>query len=192
MTELRIYSDEPAPGSVAEPEAVVTDVRAIRDHLQTIDVLYERWETADHLDDEASQDEIIEAYRKPIDHLMQRYGFESLDVVSMYPDHPRKDELRDKFLHEHTHDDFEVRFFVSGQALFYLRAPGKVYGVLCSQGDLISVPADVAHWFDMGDEPYFKAIRLFLSNQGWVPRFTGNPIAERFPLLEHETAVQGS
>lgn len=192
MTELRIYTDKPAPGAIAKPEAVVTDAAEIRKRLNEIDVLYERWETADHLDKEASQDEIIEAYRKPIDHLMQRYGFESLDVINMYPDHPKKDELRDKFLHEHIHNDFEVRFFVDGQALFYIRTNGKVYGVLCTRGDLISVPANVTHWFDMGDEPHFKAIRLFLSNEGWTPKFTGDPIAERFPLLDHASVAQGS
>jgi 1,2-dihydroxy-3-keto-5-methylthiopentene dioxygenase len=43
--------------------------------------------------------------------------------------------------------------------------------VLCEQGDLISVPANTPHWFDMGPNPYFIAIRLFNNPDGWVANF---------------------
>ena len=56
--------------------------------------------------------------------------------------------------------------------------------VLCERGDLISVPANTRHWFDMGSAPDFCALRFFCNNEGWVARFTGDSIAERFPGLE--------
>ena len=93
--------------------------------------------------------------------------------------------LRDKFLHEHTHSDFEVRFFVDGEGLFYIRKNSRVYAILCNRGDLISVPANTKHWFDMGPRPYFKAVRLFTTPEGWVANFTGDKIADRFPRLEN-------
>jgi 1,2-dihydroxy-3-keto-5-methylthiopentene dioxygenase len=127
---------------------------------------------------------VIEAYRTPVNRLISQYGFKSVDVISLQPDHPEKDALRQKFLSEHTHDDFEVRFFVDGDGLFYIREAGKIHGVLCSRGDLISVPSRVRHWFDMGPRPRFKAIRLFTTPQGWVAYYTGDKIAERFPRLE--------
>jgi 1,2-dihydroxy-3-keto-5-methylthiopentene dioxygenase len=46
------------------------------------------------------------------------------------------------------------------------------------------VPAGTTHWFDMGPEPVLKAIRLFAIPEGWVARFTGDPIADKFPRLE--------
>jgi gentisate 1,2-dioxygenase len=58
--------------------------------------------------------------------------------------------IRNKFLEEHTHSEDEVRFFVEGDASFYLRIGGKVYQAICVTGDLIGVPADTPHWFDMG------------------------------------------
>ena len=112
---------------------------------------------------------------------MAEYGFKSVDVVSLDPNHPDKAALRAKFLDEHTHSDFEVRFFVDGKGLFYIHTGGKVYGVLCEKGDLISVPADTPHWFDMGENPCFKCIRLFTTPEGWVAQFTGDKIAAGYP-----------
>jgi 1,2-dihydroxy-3-keto-5-methylthiopentene dioxygenase len=97
--------------------------------------------------------------------------------------HPDKTALRQKFLSEHIHSDFEVRFFVEGRGLFFLHPDDRVYAVLCEQGDLISVPANVRHWFDRR-EPHVRAIRLFTTPEGWVAQYTGDPIADRFPRLE--------
>jgi 1,2-dihydroxy-3-keto-5-methylthiopentene dioxygenase len=52
---------------------------------------------------------------------------------------------------------------------------------LCEKGDLISVPANTTHWFDMGIEPRFKCIRFFTAPDGRVGNFTGSDIATRFP-----------
>ena len=89
-----------------------------------------------------------------------------------------------EYLGEMTYGDFEVRFFVDGSGLFYLHVDDKVYLVLCEKGDLISVPANVSHWFDMGKEPSFKCIRLFTTEDGWVGDFTGSDIASKFPDMD--------
>jgi 1,2-dihydroxy-3-keto-5-methylthiopentene dioxygenase len=181
MSQLTIY-----PETGAEPSGVLRKHEDIARELDRIGVLFERWTADRELEATATPDEVIEAYREPIDRLMQKYGFQSVDVVSMHPGHPQKDALRDKFLHEHTHSDFEVRFFVDGEGLFYIRKNGKVYATLCTRGDLISVPANTTHWFDMGPRPTFKAIRLFTTPEGWVANFTGDKIADRFPRLENQ------
>ena len=51
--------------------------------------------------------------------------------------------------------------------------------------DLISVPAGMRHWFDMGPAPNFTAIRMFTTPDGWVARFTGDPIASHFPAFDN-------
>jgi 1,2-dihydroxy-3-keto-5-methylthiopentene dioxygenase len=179
MSELRVYSE-----NSSRPSAVYTRFEDIARELGEAGILFERWKADRKLDDEATQDEVIEAYRESVDRLMQKYGFQSVDVVSMYPEHPQKDAFRAKFLDEHTHSEFEVRFFVDGEGLFYIHKNDKVYGVLCTRGDLISVPDNTTHWFDMGPNPHFKAIRLFTNQEGWVAKFTGDKIADRFPRLE--------
>ena len=111
-------------------------------------------------------------------------------MISLKPDHPDRATLRQKFLSEHTHSEDEVRFFVAGAGQFTLHVDGKVYDVLCEQGDLIGVPDGTPHWFDMSESPYFVAIRLFTNKEGWVAQFTGEEIALQFPrMTPHESAT---
>lgn len=72
---------------------------------------------------------------------------------------------------------------MAGRGLFCLHSVDKVYQILCKRNDLISVPAGIAHWFDMGAEPNFIGIRIFDNPEGWIAHFTDSPIAGRYPLL---------
>jgi 1,2-dihydroxy-3-keto-5-methylthiopentene dioxygenase len=176
------------PENRPEDAEIVRDPELIAERLWDIGVLFERW-TAEHaFSSEADQDTVIAAYRTSIDRLIDRYEFCSVDVIGLRPDHPQKAELRAKFLSEHTHDDFEVRFFVEGRGIFYLHPDDRVYVVVCEQGDLISVPAHIKHWFDMGENPHLKCIRLFTTPEGWVATFTGEKTADAFPKFEQYLA----
>jgi len=176
MSILSIYSDTNT--NVLETS---TDPDEITDKLSEINVSFERWVAEKELNDSLPQEEIIDAYRSSVDKLVDQFGFKTIDVVSLHPDHPEKETFRQKFLAEHTHDDFEVRFFVDGRGLFYLHANNQVYIILCERGDLISVPARTTHWFDMGEHPRFKCIRFFTTPDGWQANFTGSEIATRYP-----------
>jgi 1,2-dihydroxy-3-keto-5-methylthiopentene dioxygenase len=184
MSILRVYD---AGG--AGPQDTVRDHAEIGRRLGALGVQFERWQADRALAGDAGQEDVLAAYRAPIELLNRRHGFQSVDVVSLTPDHPKKDEMRQKFLNEHTHDDFEIRFFVDGSGLFYLHVGGWIYMVLCERGDLISVPADTTHWFDMGGRPRFKCIRFFTRPDGWVGRFTGSDIARRFPTFDQFVAM---
>ena len=59
-----------------------------------------------------------------------------------------------------------------------------VYEVLCERGDLISVPANTPHWFDLGPTPALLAIRFFNNPDGWVAHYTGSDIAQRYSRLD--------
>lgn len=176
MTRLTITSER----NHAESETYA-DFDSIAACLSEIGVEFEHWRADCELPADADQETVLAAYAESIDQLNARYGFRSIDVVSLTPAHPDADRLRSKFLAEHTHADFEVRFFVDGSGLFYLHIGDKVYMVLCERGDLISVPANTTHWFDMGSHPFFKCIRFFTTPDGWVGDFTGSDIATRFP-----------
>lgn len=183
MSLLAIY-----PESADGQPDVIRDHSAIAARLKQIGVQFEQWQASQPLADDADQDAVMAAYQESIDRLNEQYGFQSVDVVALRPDHPDKAEFRQKFLAEHTHADFEVRFFVDGSGLFYLHVGDKVYLVLCEKGDLISVPANTTHWFDMGKDPDFKCIRLFTTPDGWVGEFTGSDIATRFPDFDQSVA----
>jgi len=179
MSLLKVFN-----GNNAGQYQIIDQYQDISSELDAIGVRFEAWEAGQSLPEGASQDEIIATYRENIDNLMSMYGFQSVDVVSLTANHPDREVLRAKFLAEHVHSDFEVRFFVEGRGLFYLHVEDKVYGLMCEAGDLISVPANVKHWFDMGPSPHFKCLRLFTSPEGWVADYTGDAIAQLFPNFE--------
>lgn len=179
MSRLRIF-DEGHPDSA---RVETSDHAEIARLLGKVAVRFEQWQADQPIALGASPEEVIAAYRSEIDTLMRSEGYQSVDVISLQPDHPERTTLRQKFLSEHTHSEDEVRFFVAGAGQFTLHIAGKVYDVLCEQGDLIGVPDGTPHWFDMSESPSFVAIRLFTSKDGWVAKFTGADIAERFPRM---------
>ena len=181
MSHLRVFAESKAVSPIID-----TGVQSeIGRHLKEINVRFEQWTCDQDVEAGADQETVITAYRADIDRIMEEGGFKTVDVISLSPDHPDKDEFRQKFLKEHTHTDDEVRFFVSGSGLFSLHVNEKVYEVLCAQGDLISVPDGTRHWFDMGPNPSFACIRIFTNAEGWVAHFTGSDIADRFNRLEN-------
>ncbi len=181
-----------SPETSFEPFETIADPEAIAERLDRIGVLFERWQADRPLSDDADQDAILAAYEAQVRRLEETYGFRSADVIAVTPEHPQREALRAKFLSEHTHRDFEVRFFVGGRGLFYLHPDDRVHIVLCEAGDLISVPAGTRHWFDMGARPDLKCIRLFTTPEGWEADYTGSDIADRFPRLEDWLAKVGA
>jgi 1,2-dihydroxy-3-keto-5-methylthiopentene dioxygenase len=181
MSQLTVYAEADGDNPILATE----DIDVIKSELGAAGIHIERWQADRELANDADNDTIIAVYQAEIDRLVAERGYQTYDVVSMNPDHPEKDDFRQKFLEEHTHSDDEVRFFVRGHGLFIIHANGRVYSILCEKDDLISVPADTKHWFDMGPNPTFTAIRLFNNPEGWVANFTGDEIAGRFPLLEN-------
>ena len=177
---LRVYADT----SPERPVLETGDGDRIAEELASIGVRFERWPVASALAPGADQDAVIAAYRPQIDRLIQENGYQTVDVVRLERGAPNAAEARAKFLDEHSHADDEVRFFVEGRGAFYLHLNERVYQVVCVRGDLISVPAGTKHWFDMGPDPEFTAIRFFLTPDGWVGLFTGETIASEFPKLE--------
>jgi len=181
MSELNVFADDnPREATISS-----TDHAEIAAILSTKGVRFERWSASDAVSAGDSQEKIIAEYQNDIDRLIAADGYQTVDVVSLTSDHPEKAALRQKFLSEHTHSEDEVRFFVDGQGLFSLHIEDSVYEVLCKKGDLISVPANTPHWFDMGPNPNFVAIRLFNNTEGWVANFSGSEIAEQFSRLEN-------
>jgi len=183
MSVLTIY-----PEHQPEHGTRYTDLETIQNHLDSLGVQFEQWEADYQLATDADQNTVLIAYREPIDNLKQEHYFQSIDVIRVKPDQPEIETIRKKFLSEHVHDDFEIRFFIEGCGLFYLHIADKIYAVLCERGDLISVPAGVKHWFDMGEHPNFTCIRFFTTPYGWVANFTDSPISESFPTLDQFVA----
>jgi len=184
MSRLRIFAEEHPD----QPLVSTRDRARMAQELQAIGVAFEQWEASQPVQAGDPPDAIMAAYRADIDRLVAERGFRTVDVVSIAPDNPNRAEMRRKFLDEHFHKEDEVRFFVAGSGLFTLHVDDRVYELLCEAGDLVAVPDSMTHWFDMGAEPSFVAIRFFTEPDGWVGHFTGTDIAQKFPRYEKDQA----
>ncbi len=184
MSALKIFEDNNPQEAVLS----TTDQQEIARQLNAAGVRFEQWQAAADIKAGDSSEAVMAAYRADINKLVDEEGYQTVDVISLDASNdevkPKVPELRNKFLSEHRHSEDEVRFFVDGKGLFSLHINDRVYEVLCEKGDLISVPANTPHWFDMGPKPRFVAIRFFNNPEGWVANYTGSPIAEKFSRLE--------
>ena len=131
MSRLRVF-DETDP---AAPRFVSEDRAAMAAELREIGVRFEQWAASQPLAPGATPELVMAAYRADIDRLIAENGFKTVDVVSIAPDSPQREAMRQKFLDEHFHKEDEVRFFVAGSGLFSLHVNGKVYEIRCEQGD---------------------------------------------------------
>ncbi|MFE6857068.1 acireductone dioxygenase [Nocardia sp. NPDC057668] len=185
MTLLQIMSDTDA----AEVKLRTDDDAVIAAELGKRGIIFERWPLLEITGATPTAD--IEAeYAARIAELNADGRYKFIDVARIHPDAddpewPAKAAgARGKFLDEHRHAEDEVRFFAAGQGCFYLHLGEEVLATVCTAGDLVSVPAGTLHWFDMGTEPEFVAVRFFEEEDGWIGDFTGDKISGGFPTLD--------
>jgi 1,2-dihydroxy-3-keto-5-methylthiopentene dioxygenase len=184
MTHLSVYPDTGCADQPAELILDSEDAAVIAQALGERGLGFERWPVRPELPPDADSAAVLGAYAEEIARVQARGTYPTVDAIRLGPDHPDRVALRQKFLAEHTHAEDEVRFFVEGRGLFVIHLDGEVLQVLCEQGDFLQVPAGTRHWFDMGSAPRFTAIRFFDNPEGWVAAFTGDPIADHYPLLD--------
>lgn len=144
---------------------------AVGEALRGLGLSYGRWPRRDVGD--GSLDAVLEAYGPELDGLKAQLAIRSVDRVSVKPGNPDWPALRQRFLAEHTHADAEIRYFLGGSGVFYIRVDNGHFALLCEAGDWVVVPAGVRHFFDAGAQPDFDALRLFSIPRGWEAEFTG-------------------
>jgi 1,2-dihydroxy-3-keto-5-methylthiopentene dioxygenase len=191
MTLLQVMSDNDAD----EVRLRTDDAGQIRDELAGRGIAFDHSPVAPGLDVNQPPEQILARYAEQVAEINADDRYRHIDVAALRPDHNDPDwranaaTARSKFLAEHRHAEDEVRFFVAGRACFYLHLEPEVFAVVCESGDLLTVPAGTRHWFDMGTDPHFAAIRFFEREDGWIGDFTGDSIGERFPTLDQLAAT---
>ena len=106
-----------------------------------------------------------------------------VEILSLERDSEQTAELNARFANEQTLAAEQAWLFLGGRALVSLHIGNEVFAFLGERGDLLSVPASMAHWLSLGDEPHCLAVRL--APEGIAPEETGEAIAERFFGVEH-------
>jgi len=191
MTLLQVMAETDAD----EVRLRTDDARLIGDELATRGIVFDRRPIVSDADASVPAERILADYADQVAAINSDDRYRHIDVAAQRPDHSDPGwrdtaaAARSKFLAEHRHAEDEVRFFVAGRACFYLHLEAEVFAVVCESGDLLTVPAGTPHWFDMGSDPEFAAIRFFEQADGWIGDFTGDPIGERFPTLDQLVAT---
>lgn len=162
----------------------IRDPKDIKTFMNDRGIIFEQWEASMPLKDSDDQATILKAYEHELKPYMEKYGYQSADVINVHKDTPNIEAIRAKFLSEHTHSEDEVRFFVDGEGQFFFHLPDRmeVFKLLCEKGDFISVPKGYTHWFDLAPKYHVKAIRVFQSQEGWVANYTNSGKEQKYNL----------
>lgn len=159
----------------------ITDPAKIAEFLAPFGIWYEKWEVESRVAADATDQDILTAYAPEIERLKQRGGFVTADVINVSPQTPGLDAMLQKFAKEHTHSEDEVRFTIKGRGVFHIHPEnGPVFGIQVESGDLINVPRDTKHWFNLCDDRTIRCIRLFEDPAGWAPHYVAEPINENY------------
>ena len=191
MTLLQVMADNNAD----EVRLRTDDAELIGAELATRGIDFDRSPVAAGVDVSGPAERILADHADQVAAINVGGRYRHIDVAALRTDHSDPNwrataaAARSKFLAEHRHAEDEVRFFVAGRVCFYLHFEPEVYAVVCESGDVITVPAGTRHWFDMGSDPDFAAIRFFEHPDGWIGNFTGDPIGQRFPTLDQLIAT---
>lgn len=171
--------------TILDPNSkTIKDPKEIKSFMNERGIIFEQWSASTQLQDNDSQETILNAYEHELGPYMRNNGYLSADVINVNKETPNIELIRAKFLSEHTHSEDEVRFFVDGEGQFYfhLEERSEVFKLLCEKGDFISVPKGVTHWFDLAPKYFVKAIRVFQTQEGWVANYTQSGIEKKYLL----------
>lgn len=173
--------------NIPDKNQILQDYNKVRDFLAGINIVYEYWEPVADLSHNASNEEVLIAYSKLINELKRRGGYVTADVITVNKNTPGLDAMLAKFNIEHRHDEDEVRYILSGRGLFHIHSQqqqqqqrDQVVAIEVDAGDLICIPRDTLHWFDLCGDRKIRAIRLFQNVSGWTPHYTHSAIDRKY------------
>ena len=107
-------------------------------------------------------------YKNQIEKLKKKFGYASVDCCTLNTNNPNLDKILEPFKKEHHHTDDEVRFTVEGEGIFGVNPLiDPSFKVYVEPGDLLVVPANTRHWFELTDKKNICCIRVFKENPKW-------------------------
>lgn len=107
-------------------------------------------------------------YKNQIEKLKKKFGYASADCCELNTKNPNLDKILQPFMKEHHHTDDEVRFTVEGEGIFGVNPLcDPPFEVFVEPGDLLVVPANTRHWFELTNKKNICCIRIFKENPKW-------------------------
>ncbi|QSJ20534.1 acireductone dioxygenase [Nostoc sp. UHCC 0702] len=167
-----------------ENGTILTDIQDIAPELASLNIQLNRWTVGDNPDlhrllaqdslDEDEKEQVLKALDSYFEQLQQTAGYQSRDLIVLHPGVANLEGLLAKFDQIHTHADDEVRYIIDGEAIFgFVRRDRTQVELTVQPEEYINVPAGTEHWFYLTPARRVKAVRYFISTEGWVPQYTG-------------------
>lgn len=129
------------------------------------------------------KEQVLQGLDQYFEELQQNAGYQSRDLIVLYPGLANLSTLLAKFERSHTHADDEVRYIVDGEAVFgFVRPDGSQVELTVQPEEYINVPAGTEHWFHLTPLQRVKAVRYFTSTEGWTPQYTDTEIRLRLAV----------
>ncbi|HRP54086.1 MAG TPA: cupin, partial [Fluviicola sp.] len=100
--------------SIPDSQIINKNPEEIRAFMNARGIYFDQWKADVVFDNAASQDEILNAYQSSLKPFMEQGGYQTADVISIHAQTENYEQIRAKFLAEHTHSEDEIRFFVDG------------------------------------------------------------------------------
>jgi 1,2-dihydroxy-3-keto-5-methylthiopentene dioxygenase len=164
------------------PERQMDGEAEIQAALKPLGIEYERW-SLDRVPPDSCADAVLGAYAVEIEEMKRRGGYVTADVIDVNPATPNLEEMLARFDKEHTHDEDEVRFILSGRGIFFLVLDESVASVEVGPGDMLRVPRGTKHWFTLCEDRRIRAIRWFQATSGWTPHYTDSGVDTAYQPL---------
>ena len=172
-----------------------SDLNYITQELAPLNISINRWNVPenpklqsllaqDSLKEE-EKEQVLQALDNYFEQLQKTAGYQSRDLVVLHPKIPNLDGLMAKFDQIHTHADDEVRYIIDGEAIFgFVRPDGSQVELTVQPEEYINVPGGTEHWFYLTPARRVKAVRYFITTEGWTPQYTGREIRTRQPIAK--------
>jgi 1,2-dihydroxy-3-keto-5-methylthiopentene dioxygenase len=154
------------------------------DQLAAIGVSLEHWGVCYRADRLATRGEVLETHATYIDSMSAR-GLAAVDLLRVRVEEcERIDEdhaaaARRWLLAEVCHPDHEALLTIEGSARLCFRSAGRILVLAVRSGDLVTLPAGLHHWLDVGPRPGYGGLRFFPDVHDWVSEMTGDDVGER-------------
>ncbi|MBI3309124.1 MAG: cupin domain-containing protein [Candidatus Melainabacteria bacterium] len=150
---------------IVTKEKTITSSKEAKDFLGKYGLYAEFWEPEEV--DPSISDALVR-FKNQIEKLKKKFGYASADVCELNTKSPNLDKILEPFMKEHHHTDDEVRFTAEGEGIFGINPlvdpPFKIY---VEKGDLLVVPANTRHWFELTEKKNIQCIRVFKENPRW-------------------------
>ncbi len=142
-----------------ETEKEISDFNEIKSLLKSLKI------NADQIKMDKNGN-FIEDYNLFVENFKKENNYISNDEVKLSPSTP--EEILNPFKSTHHHLDDEIRFTIDGEGIFgIVKNEGEETEILCSKGDLISIPAYTRHWFKLTEKKSMQCVRIFKENPKW-------------------------